>query len=168
MGHFGRREFFHKAIRTGAALAVSPLVLLPQARAAWLKRSIVPTGIDNMRVVGITDPKMVSAVQPVSTWALQEKMVVKEAVWENLDKLACGLAETRTPEDAWRAIFLKPPKKPWSETVVAIKTNNISLQHTRSAVISKVCRVFTDLLGVSGANIHIYDGVHGGSMKRNT
>jgi len=51
---------------------------------------------------------------------------------------------------------------------VAIKTNNISLQHTRSAVLSRVCHVLTGMLGVRGGNIHIYDAVHGGSMRQNT
>jgi len=38
---------------------------------------IVHPGVDNLRVVGITDPRMVKGVQPVTTWALQEKMVVR-------------------------------------------------------------------------------------------
>ena len=157
-----------KAAMTGTVLAVAPMIFVPRARAAWEKRSIVHPRVNNLRVVGITDPKMTRGTQTGSSWSLQEKMVVKEAVWENLDRLACGLVETGNPEEAWRAIFLKPPRKAWSETVVAIKTNNISLQHTRSAVMSKVCHVFTGLLGVKGGNIHIYDAVHGGSMKQDT
>ena len=153
---------------TGAALAVAPMIFVPKARAVWERKSVVHPNVNNLRVVGITDPKMIKGVQPVTSWSLQEKMVVKPAVWENIDKLACGLAETRNPEEAWRAIFIKPPRKPWSETVVAIKTNNISLQHTRSPVMSKVCHVLTVILGVKWDNIHIYDGVHGGSMRKNT
>ncbi len=149
-------------------MAVSPTIFVPKARATWEKKSIVHPNVNNLRVVGITDPKMTREIRTASSWSLQEKMVVKEAVWENMDRLACGLAETGSPEDAWRAIFIKPPRKSWSDTVVAIKTNNISLQHTRSAVMSKVCHVFTSLLAVKGENIHIYDAVHGGSMKQNT
>jgi hypothetical protein len=74
----------------------------------------------------------------------------------------------RNPEEAWRTIFVKPPRKPWSEAVVAIKTNNISLQHTRSAVLAKVCYSLTEILGVKPVNIHIYDGTHGGHMSKNT
>ena len=168
MSVLSRRHFIQKAVITGADLAVAPTIFVPKARAAWEKKSIVHPNVDNLRVVGVMDPKMIRGTQAVSSWSLQEKMVVKEAVWENMDRLARGLAERENPDEAWRSIFLKPPRKSWPDTVVAIKTNNISLQHTRSAVMSKVCRVFTDLLGVRGGNIHIYDGVHGGSMKHNT
>ncbi len=168
MEKFSRRKFLKSTILAGAAAAASPFMFAPSAPAAWARKTVVHPQIDNLKVVGVTDASMTRAVQPVTSWSLQEKLVITEAVWENIDKLACGLAETRSPEEAWRTVFIKPPRKSWAETVVAIKTNNISLQHTRSAVMSKVCRVFTDLLGVSGANIHIYDGVHGGSMKRNT
>ena len=168
MDLLSRRHFVRKMALAGAALAAGPLVAAPPARAAWEKRSVVHPKVDNLRVVGITDPKMVRGTQAVSSWSLQEKMVVREAVWENLDRLACGLAETASPEEAWRAILVKPPRKSWAETVVAVKTNNISLQHTRSAVLSRIGHVFTGLLGVKGENIHIYDGIHGGSMKQNT
>jgi len=72
--------------------------------------------------------------------------VVKDAVWENLDKLACGLVETQNPEDAWRAVFINLPE------VVdphggGDQDQQHLLQHTRSAVMSKVCHVFTDFLG---------------------
>ncbi len=168
MTDISRRQFIQKTVLAGAVLAAAPTILVPSARAAWERKSIVHPNVNNLRVVGITDPKMTRGIQAVSSWSLQEKMVVKDAVGENMDRLACGLTETGNPEDAWRAIFIRPPRKSWSDTVVAIKTNNISLQHTRSAVMSKVCRVFTGLLGVRGANIHIYDAVHGGSMKQNT
>jgi len=55
-----------------------------------------------------------------------------------------------------------------SETEVAIKTNNIAEQHTRSAVMAKICHTLTESLGVKASNIHIYDGIHGATMKRNT
>jgi len=111
---------------------------------------------------------MTKTVQPVSSWSMQEKLVVKKVVWENMDRLACALTETQDPEEAWRTIFIKPPRKSWSETVVAIKTNHISLQHTRSAVMAKVCRTLTEILGVKGPNIHIYDAIHGGTLKKST
>ena len=168
MKGISRRQFIRKAALAGTTLAVAPMIFVPKARAAWERKSIVHPNVNNLRVVGVTDPKMTRGLQPVSSWSAQERLVVKEVVWEDMDKLACGLVETRNPQDAWRAVFIKPPRKSWAHTVVAIKTNNISLQHTRSAVISKVCHVFTDLLGVKGTNIHIYDGIHGGSMAKNT
>ncbi len=168
MSQISRRQFIKKAVAAGTTLAISPMIFVPRAKATWEKKSRVHPNVDSLRVVGITDPRMIKGVQRVTSWSLQEKMVAKDTVWENMDKLACGLTETKSPEDAWRAVFIKPPKKPWAHAVVAIKTNNIALQHTRSAVMSKVCHVFTDLLGVKGTNIHIYDGIHGGSMGQST
>jgi len=65
-------------------------------------------------------------------------------------------------------IFIKPPQKTWSDTVVSIKTNQIALQHTRSAVMAKVCHALSHIVGVKPSNIHIYDAVHGGSMRSGT
>lgn len=124
--------------------------------------------IDDLLVVGVTDPSMTRGNEPHCNWQRQEELVVPQRVWENMDKMACGLSGLKDPDKAWRAIFIKPPAKPWSDVVVAIKTNNIALQHTRSAVISKLCRVFTDLLGVRAENIHIYDGIHGDGMAKST
>ena len=86
-------------------------------------------------------------------------------MWEDIDKMACGLTDTRNESEAWRAIFIKPPRKSWSDTVVAVKTNCIAIQHTRSAVMAKVCHVLTDILAVRPNNIHIYDGQHGFTME---
>jgi hypothetical protein len=52
--------------------------------------------------------------------------------------------------------------------VVAIKTNHISQQHTRSAVMAKVCCALRDHYGVRTENIHIYDACHGSGMARET
>ena len=109
---------------------------------------------------------MTTAVDSGAYWSRQEELVATEVVGENIDKMACSLAETRHPDDAWRTIFVKPPRKSWSDTVVAIKTNNIGHQHTRSAVMAKICRTLTDTLGVKPFNIHIYDACHGGNMRR--
>jgi len=96
------------------------------------------------------------------------KLVVNDVVRENIDKLACSLAEAGNPTEAWRSIFIKPPHKSWSDTVVAIKTNNIAQQHTRSAVMSKMCHTLTHTLGVNPFNIHIYDACHGRNMHKKT
>ncbi len=168
MGRVSRRHFLKQTLFTGTALAVAPMIFVPKARAVWEKKSAVHPNVNNLRVVGITDKKMIRSNEPVTSWARQEKLVIPEVVGESLDKLACALAEARNPEEAWRTIFVKPARKPWSETVVAIKTNNIALQHTRSAVMAKICHTLTGLFGVNPANIHIYDAVHGGSLGRNT
>jgi hypothetical protein len=168
MIRISRRQFIEKALITAGTLTAFPTILVPKARAGWARKTVVHPNVNNLHVVGITDPRMAKATEPVSSWARQDQLVVPEIVFENIDKLACTLAERRDPEEAWRTIFIKPPRKPWSETVVAIKTNNIALQHTRSAVMAKICCTLTGVLGVKPSNIHIYDGVHGGSMSRST
>jgi hypothetical protein len=165
MDKITRRSFIKKTAAATAGISVFPMIFIPKARAHWAPKTIIHPNVNNLRVVGITDPKMtMSAKQIPQTWTGQEKLVNKKAVWESIDKMACGLVDTRNPGEAWRAIFLKPPLKSWSDTLVAIKTNCIGQQHTRSAVMAKMCHVLTDILGVKPYNIHIYDGVHGFSM----
>ena len=157
MGNISRRHFLQKAVMIGGAIAASPSLLLRSVRAQSGEKIIVHPNINNLRVVGITDSSMTKALKPRSTWSEQEELVVTERVWENMDKLTCGLAETDDPVKAWKTILIKPPQKTWTETIVAIKTNHIAQQHTRSAVISKVCHALTGTMGVKPSNIHIYD-----------
>lgn len=165
MDKISRRRFIKKSVVTGAGIAAFPLIFIPKAKAEWAKKTVVHPNVDNLRVVGITDARMTKSAEHIPQgWAGQEKLVNTKAVWENIDKMACGLAASRNPEEAWRAIFVKPPLKSWLDTVVAIKTNCISQQHTRSAVMAKICQVLTDIVGVDPYNIHIYDARHGNSM----
>jgi len=168
MKRISRREFMKKATVMGAAIAAFPTVFVRKARAAWARGTVVHPNVDNLRVVGITDNRMTRAGGPFYSWSRQDDLVVKDVVWENIDKLACALVETKNPEQAWRTIFIKPPRKTWSDTVVAIKTNNIAQQHTRSAVMAKVCHTLVGVLGVKPSNTHIYDACHGGVMSRHT
>jgi len=156
-----RREFLRNSIIGGTILTVPSMIYVPRAQARWAPRTPVHPQVDPLRVVGITDQRMTKEQNIVTTWEHQEKLVVKGAVWENMDRLACALTETRNPREAWQTIFVKPPGKSWTETVIAIKTNHISKQHTRSAVMSGICRALTDIVGVKARNIHIYDGCHG-------
>jgi hypothetical protein len=143
-----------------------PMIFVPKARAHWAKKTLVHPNVDNLRVVCITDPNMTTNVEKIpQIWREQEKLVNKKVVWENMDKMACGLIETHNPEDAWRTLFIKPPMKSWSDTVVAIKTNCIHAQHTHSAVMAKICHTLTDIIGVAPYNIHIYDARHGHTMS---
>lgn len=168
MEEISRRGFLRKGILIGAAVTAFPTVLIPKSRAAWAQGTVVHPNVDNLRVVGITDREMTKAVDPAISWNRQNELVAADLVWENMDKLACGLAEIRNPGPAWRSIFVKPPRKSWSDTVVAIKTNNIARQHTRSAVMAKICHSLTDEIGVKPHNIHIYDACHGGNISRST
>jgi hypothetical protein len=168
MSEITRRSFMKKAAVMGAALSACPTVFVSKARPSWARKTLIHPNVDNLRVVGIIDPAMTKSVQTNCDWLRQDELVVAPIVSENMDKLACGLVETRNVEQAWRTIFVKPPRKSWSEAVVAIKTNHIAQQHTRSAVMSKVCRVMTDILDVKPSNIHIYDGCHGGDITDDT
>jgi hypothetical protein len=164
-----RRSFMKKAAVMGTAVTAFPTVFVRKAPAMWEPKTVIHPNVDNLRVVGITDTQMTKAVKPVSSWAVQEELVNKDIVWDNIDKLACTLTQTESPKEAWQAIFVKPPKKSWSDTVVAIKTNHISVQHTRSAVMSKICHTLTNTMGVKPSNIHIYDASkHGTSLSRDT
>lgn len=163
-----RRQFIKKTMIGAAALIPFTGIFTPRAQASWARRVFVHPHVNPLRVVGITDPKMTRGKEPVSSWSRQEKLVVHEVVSENMDHLACRLAETKNPKEAWSAIFIQPPQKSWAETVVAIKTNHISQQHTRSAVIAKVCTVLVNQLKVRPSNIHIYDAIHGRGMSKDT
>jgi len=166
MDKISRRHFIKKTIMTGAGVAAFPMIFIPKAKASWAPKTIVHPNISNLRVVGLTDKNMTKRVEKIpQTWAGQERLVNNKAVWENMDKMACGLVDTRNSDEAWRAIFIKPPLKSWPDTVVAIKTNFIGEQHTRSAVMAKICHVLTDILGVDPYNINIYDARHGYSMR---
>lgn len=162
-----RRHFVKGALAAGTALAL-PHILVRRAQAAWVRKDKIHPNIDNFRVVGITDPAMIRPGEKSPTWADQEKLVNAQAVADNIDKLACTLAKTKSTREAWQAIFVKPAKKSWSDVVVAIKTNHIADQHTRSAVMAKVCHALTDEVGVKGENVHIYDACHGSSMTQST
>jgi hypothetical protein len=168
MKKISRRRFMKKAVILGAGITAFPFVLIRKTHAAWARGTVVHPNVDNLRVVGITDRNMTKTGKEYYSWSRQNELVNKDVVWENIDKLACGLVQTRNPEEAWRAIFIKPARKSWAEVVVAIKTNNIAQQHTRSAVIAKICHTLTGLLGVAPSNIHIYDACHGSEMSRHT
>jgi hypothetical protein len=169
MDKISRRSFIKKTAAVAAGISAFPMIFIPKAKAHWSPKTMVHPNVNNLRVVGITDPKMtMSAEQIPQTWTGQEKLVNKKAVWESINKMACGLVDTRNPEEAWRAILVKPPLKSWSDTVVAIKTNCIGVQHTRSAVMAKICHTLTDILGVKPHNIHIYDAQHGYRMMAAT
>jgi len=162
-----RRDFLKTAACGIAALSVGPAIFIPRrAEAAVLGKQVHPY-IPGLRVVGIRDPEMVSELLERSSWVQQEKLARAETVANNIDKMACALARQRAPKDAWRKIFIKPPKKSWKETVVAVKTNQIATQRTRSAVMAKVCHVLTDVMGAKPANVFIYDACHGRNMSKN-
>ena len=163
------RRLFLKATAAGAlTLSSIPTIIVPRRVEAYQPGAKLHPNINSLRVAGLRDAAMTTAVNERASWNAQEKLVAWDVVQENIDKLAVALAEESSSADAWKKILVKPPGKSWADTVVAIKTNNIAQQHTRSAVMSKVCHVLTDVLGVTGSNVHIYDGQHGGGLSRST
>jgi hypothetical protein len=168
MNKINRRQFMKKAIAVGATITAFPASMPNEVQAEKVPPVVVHPNVNNLRVVGMTDPKMTTSNDPVSAWATQDQLVSKEVVWENMDILAGGLAEVSNPTEAWHSIFMKPPGKSWSDTTVAIKTNNLGRQHTRSAVMAKICHTLTGTLGVQPSNIIIYDACHGRSMDKKT
>jgi hypothetical protein len=146
-----------------------PAVFIPRrAVAAYDPGQRIHPNISPLRVVGIHDPGMTTGPQVNNSWADQEKLVKPDVIGANLDRLACALAEEKKEETAWKAILVAPPRKALSDVVVAIKTNNIAQQHTRSPVMAKVCHVLTDVIGVKAENIHIYDACHGANLAAGT
>lgn len=163
---FSRRGFLKLTAVGAAGLASIPTIIIPRRTEAYEAGAVVHPNISPLRVAGVRDARMTNAANPSTTWEQEEKLVNWEPVQENMDRLACGLAEESSPADAWKKIFLKPAGKNWSDVVVAIKINHIAQQRTRSAVLSKVCHVLTDVLGARGSNIYCYDACHGGGMSR--
>jgi hypothetical protein len=166
-GTITRRVFIQGALAASTALASGPFVWVRRTAASWERGSPVHPHIDPLRVVAVEDPSMTRARETRCDWGRQEELVVAQRVWENMDRMACSLAGQRHPRDAWGAIFIKPPGKAWSETTVAIKVNHIGRQHSRSAVISRLCHAFVER-GVRPSNIHIYDARHGEGMAQET
>lgn len=166
--HISRRGFLRRSITGAAVFGVAPHLFLPKSSAGVREGSCPHPNVDGLRVVGLHDPGMTREVVPVCPWSRQEELVVPRAVEENLDRMAMALTGEKKIRDAWRAILLKPPGRNWSNVVVAVKTNNIALQHTRSAVMAKVCRVLVEELGVKANHVLIYDGKHGADLAEKT
>lgn len=158
-----RRDFMRAAV-VGAGAFALPTVIVPRGVVAFEQGQAVHPNISPLRTVGIEDARMIAGNRTRINWLDQEKMLDAKQIAEDIDRLACALAEEKKVKDAWAKILIKPPAKDWSDVVVAIKTNNIAQQHTRSPVMAKVCHVLTDELGVPGANVHIYDARHGGNL----
>ncbi len=168
MARVNRRTFL-KGIACGAGVLFFPYVFSRRSYAApWQAGSRFHPNVDDLRVVGIIDEKMTREKKVRIPWKKQNELVVDEVVWADMDKLACALTGQKRPEDAWKAIFVKPPRKSFSDAVVAVKVNNIGAQHTRNAVMVKLCRVLVDVCGVKASNIYIFDAKTGGNMGRKT
>ncbi len=162
-----RRDLLKKAALGALALSAGPTIFIPRRAQAYEPAGKVHPYISPLRVVGARDAAMVNGTSANTPWAVRDPMVVTEKVGENIDRLAMALAQESGAADAWKKVFIKPAGKAWGDVVVAIKSNQIAQQRSRSAVMSKLCHVLTDQMGVKPSNIFIYDGKHGASMPGN-
>jgi len=163
-----RRSFLKKSIGGSLVGSAAPMIFIPRLAPSFEGFEDPHPHISGLRVVGVHDPAMSTEELPVCPWRKQEQLVEAEAVGENIDRMACVLAEEKRVSDAWKKIFVKPPKKSWKDAVVAIKTNNIFQQQTHSAVMAKFCNVLVGEIGVRASNIFIYDSCHGADMLKKT
>ncbi|MFH1809971.1 MAG: DUF362 domain-containing protein [Pseudomonadota bacterium] len=117
-----------------------------------------PTGIPALRVVYSSDPGMLTGTPSTWDYDSQNRYVDAVQVGESLDRMAMALSGQSTSQEAWRAIFLKPDTKNWSEVKAGIKVNTVYASCIpRHAVLAKICTVLIDELGMAGHNICIYD-----------
>lgn len=166
--HISRRRFL-KATAAGALAAVAvPTIIIPRRAEAFQGGARIHPEISPLRVAGVQDPAMIRGQAVPADWAGQEEMVEWDTVWQNMDRVAMTLTEESGATEAWQKIIVKPVGKSWNDVIVAIKTNNIAQQHTRSAVMSKLCHVLIDTIGVEPSNIYIYDACHGGDLTSKT
>jgi hypothetical protein len=163
-----RRSFLKHSFSGATLLGISPVLAFPGSAQGIAGGTCPHPEVSGLRVVGAHDPAMTRDVDPVCPWSRQDELVVDRVVSENMDKMALALTGETSSHRAWQRIFIKPPGKSWGEVVVAIKTNNIGRQHTRSAVMRGICQVLLEHRGVAGSNIFIYDGKHGRDLSEKT
>lgn len=165
-----RRRFLKAAAVGPLAHGGFPLVVFSGKVEAFAGGRDVHPNISSLRVVGIHDSSMTKERLERSSWPQQEELVRAEVIYANMDRLACALTREKRPQKAWKAIFIKPVGKRWSDVVVAVKPNHAlpSVQRPHSPVVAKICRVLTEIMGVRGENIFIYDAQHGENMSTKT
>lgn len=166
-----RRSFLKSAGIGTAGLtmtssSINPVFSAQQGRLAWSEGMKINPAIDNNKVVCCYDMKMFTSEQQANaanTFQKQNTTVDTTRVENNMDGLVISLTGKSKPQEAWATIFRKSPAKEWSQIKVAIKVNCIYEGiMPRIAIVGKVCKELIDL-GVSAANITIYDACHNAS-----
>ena len=150
-----RRDFLKITAAGAAGLA---LTRADRAFAAWpgTGTMAVNPNIDNMRVVGCVDTKMMKST-PAMSFAAENAAVDSARLQANMDAMAMQLANQPTADAAWKAIFTTG-KSSWAATKVAIKINSLEPKNTAHiAILQKFCSILAGY-GVLPANIIIYDG----------
>ncbi len=65
---YTRRQFMKNTIAVGAGITGFPMVFIPKIDAAWAPKTLVHPNIDNLRVVAVTDKKMINGDAPSAIW----------------------------------------------------------------------------------------------------
>lgn len=121
--------------------------------------------INNLRVVYIEDAAMLEDGTNTSfgTFSAANDKIDAAKVKENMDKIACALANKEDVATAWGTIFQKPVSKNWEDVLIAIKpncaaggSNGQSYPHAVIPIINSVCNALIDI-GAKGSNMTIYD-----------
>lgn len=160
-----RRNFLKTTAAGGAGLIVSNGLL----KTAFSKESASRRGIEinpninNLRVVYIEDPTMLEDGTNTSfgSFSSSTSKIDAAKAKENMDKMACALANIEDINQAWGTIFQKPTAKDWEDVTVAIKPNcaascNQSIPHASVPIMKTVIDVLVGF-GVKGSNMTIYD-----------
>lgn len=163
-----RRNFLKATAAGGAGLIVSDGIL----KTAFSKEESVSRrgieinpNINNLRVVYIEDSAMLEngTSTTFGTFSAANDKVDADKVKENMDKIACALANNADVQTAWETIFQKPANKDWGDLKIAIKpncaagsSNGQSYPHALIAIINTVCNVLIGF-GAKGSNMTIYD-----------
>ena len=163
-----RRNFLKTTAAGSAGLIVSEGLL----KKAFSKKGNVPRrgieinpNINNLRVVYVEDPAMLESGTSTSfgTFSAANDKVDADKVKENMDKMACALANEADVATAWGTIFQKPASKNWEDVLIAIKpncaagnTNGQAVPHAVIPIINSVCNALIDL-GAKTSNMTIYD-----------
>lgn len=160
-----RRDFLKITAASATAVAASPVVAsATKNRAAWSSPKQINPNIDNLRVAFVHDEGMVNTkcadFSGFSSMDNQNSYVNPSRIRENLDKLVIALTNKADADEAWNTIFMKPNSKNWSDVTVALKVNGIGVNHPRLIIVGKVCEELIRI-GVTPANINIYDACHG-------
>lgn len=160
------RRSFLKTTSTGAAgltvlgSGVYSAFSAQKSRSSWSNGMKINPEIENNRVVCCHNPAFFidqSKATVANTFQKQNAAVDSSRVETDMDGLAISLSGKDDPQQAWATIFRKPSNKEWNLVKVAIKLNVIYEPiMPRVAIVGKVCEELINL-GVSPANISIYD-----------
>ena len=173
-----RRNF----LKTSATAAVGLAIMGPglkKAAAADIPTKVVNLSttpinqdIDNLRVAWITDSAMMrnnkwGGFDTFNNPAATTSGAVYPVIKDNVDKLACALANKTKVSDAWATIFKIPPTKTWATAKAAIKVNCFAGDFPTVAIVARICEVLIGK-GMPAANVCLMDGNSSGIYSKYT